>query len=195
MDRRTTVILWIYVRLVFLTKKRLFKIKIHGLRQRFCNTKKTMTEENSNVRPPNTFSSASLLSRLFFLWPYDLIRKGLDSPIEECDLPDVLPEDSSKYNLDIIEKVWEKEKERCRRKSETSQVELRPNLHRALLLHYINTMWDSQVLAGLVCFAQIGQAVTLGYLIQTFSSSTSTAIDSASGYIYASVLVAFALVM
>ena len=148
---------------------------------------------NSN-RPPNTFASASFLSRLLFLWPYALIRKGLYHPIEECDLPDVLPEDTSQYNLEVFEKVWQQEKERCRKKSEKTGIKSQPNLHRALLLHYSNTMWDTQVLTGLVCFAQVGQAITLGYLIQTFSSTSSSA-STNRGYIYAAILVGLELIM
>ena len=160
----------------------------------------TMTNHNvsnsTSSRPPNTFGSASFLSRLLFLWPYALIRKGLVHPIEECDLPDVLPEDTSQYNLEVFENVWHQEIERCRKKSEQTGVKVRPNLHRALLLHYINTMWDTQVLTGLVCFAQVGQAITLGYLIQTFSSNSSSAsTKSYLGYVYAAILVAFGLIM
>ncbi len=115
-------------------------------------------------RPPNTFQGASILSRLLFLWPYDLIQRGqrLHRPITEMDLPQVLKEDSSSYNLCIIERLWDHEQKHC-----ASSNKKRPSLHRALFCHYISTMWDTQVLAAVVCGAQVCQAIALGYFIQS----------------------------
>lgn len=155
-------------------------------------TDTTNNNNNHNNRPPNRFLTASFLSRLFFLWPYDLIQRGLEHPpITELDLPDVVPQDSSQYNLTVIEQLWEKEQKRRRG---------RPNLHRALLQHYISTMWDTQILTGIVCSAQIGQALALGYFIQSFSttstsSSSSTSNSYYSGYIYATILVSFGAIV
>lgn len=140
-------------------------------------------------RPPNTFQGASFLSRLLFLWPYDLIQRGqrLQRPITEMDLPQVLKEDSSSYNLCIIEQLWEHEQKRCACSSKK-----RPNLHRALFYHYISTMWDTQILAAIVCAAQVCQAIALGYFIQSFSPNTSkSAGPRYLPYIYAALLVFF----
>jgi ATP-binding cassette, subfamily C (CFTR/MRP), member 4 len=153
------------------------------------------SSDDSNGNPgrlPNKFVSVSLLSRLMFLWPYDLIKTGLDRHIQETNLPDLLPEDSSKYNLELIEKIWKKEKERCQGANVGSRKQS-PSLHRALLIHYIITMWDAQLLTALVCFAEVGQAVTLGYLIQTFASSSSDRNNL--GYLYAAILVSLCLVV
>ncbi len=100
---------------------------------------KNGSSSRNATRPPNTFQGASFLSRILFLWPYDLIQRGqrLHRPITEMDLPQVLKEDSSNYNLGIIEQLWEYEQKR------SSKNKQRPNLHRALLYHYISTMWDT----------------------------------------------------
>ena len=155
-------------------------------------TSNETAESNFSInRPPNNLASASFLSRLLFLWPYEVIRTGLDRPLQEADLPDVLPEDSSKYNLELMERIWRNEQERCQNVSRKGNKK-RPSLHRALLMHYITTMWDTQVQIALVLGAQVVQAVALGFLIQTFSNSSG---DTAQGYIFAGILVLCGLVI
>lgn len=152
-------------------------------------------QENVSVlsgRPPNMLECASFLSRLMFLWPYDLINRGIDHPIQEMDLPDVLKEDSSIYNLKMMEHIWETEKERCQWESFGSRKK-RPCLHRALLIHYLTSTWEVQLLTALVCLAEVGQAVSLVFLIQTFTSTSSEKNNSKLSYIFAAVLVLICL--
>jgi hypothetical protein len=65
--------------------------------------------------PPHPYAIASLISKLFFSWPYSLMGKKTAScrVIQESDLPDVLDSDTSEANLRKFQALWEQEKARA----------------------------------------------------------------------------------
>ena len=51
-------------------------------------------------------ASASWWSRLLFYWPYPLLKLGLERPLEDQDLPEILEKDTSQYNRKHFEEIW-----------------------------------------------------------------------------------------
>jgi ATP-binding cassette, subfamily C (CFTR/MRP), member 4 len=125
-------------------------------------------------RTPNPYKEASFLSRLIFLWPYPLLKLGMERPLEDSDLPCVLEDDTSKANRNYFEMVWEEEKKKRPKK---------PSLHRAILRDFFRDLWYVQPLMMMSSAAKVMQAVALGLLIETFESGGD------GGYLWASVLV------
>jgi len=67
-------------------------------------------------RPVNAYHTAPWWSQLFFSWPYPLLQIGMQRPLEDTDLYDVLEEDSSLYNRDYFLRLWQANKNaRCPR--------------------------------------------------------------------------------
>eukprot|EP00984_Skeletonema_dohrnii_P030681 scaffold22376_cov72-Skeletonema_dohrnii-CCMP3373.AAC.4 len=83
-----------------------------------------------SIRPPHPFTTASLLSKLLFIWPYSFMDQkkwsgtgsndvSLDNNdtakpfILESDLPDCLKADSSEENFRQFQEMWEAEKRRA----------------------------------------------------------------------------------
>lgn len=124
--------------------------------------------------PPSLLGNASPLAKLVFSWPYSLLKIGLQRPLAELDLPDILEEDSSKHQRNYFENIWEKEKQRSPEK---------PNLHRALLIDYFKSTWKIQPLMFLQNGATIVQALALGKLIESFETG------NGDGYFWAGILV------
>jgi len=145
-----------------------------------CQSNEELPRECSEgyVRDKNPLESASLLSRLFFLWPYGLLKLGMQRPLEDADLPRVMEVDSSTYNRDYIMRIWEEEKKRSR-----------PSLQRALLWDFFRSCWYIQPLMGIAAAARVTQAVALGFLIEYFEGANKD------GYFWASVVVVCALVL
>jgi ATP-binding cassette subfamily C (CFTR/MRP) protein 4 len=132
------------------------------------------------TRPPNQMTTASFLSRLFFYWPYPLLKLGLERPLEEVDLPEILDFDSSNANRNHFDQMWAEENAR----NPDS-----PSLHRAFLRDFLKSLWYVQPLMGLAATAQIVQAVGLGFLIEAFETG------NGQGYRWAGVLVAAGVVI
>ena len=132
-------------------------------------------------RPSNMMESASFLSRLLFRWPFPLLQVGLSRPLEEHDLPEILPVDSSKYNRDYFDKVW---------KAEQARNPQKPSLHRAFARDFFWSLWHIQFFMGLAATAKIVQAIVLGLLIESFETG-----NSVDGYKWASLLVISGLVI
>ncbi|CAJ1953935.1 unnamed protein product [Cylindrotheca closterium] len=130
--------------------------------------------------PPNLFGKASPLAKLLFSWPFSLLKIGLERPLTELDLPEILQVDSSKYQRNYVEDLWEKEKERCPEQ---------PSLRRALLIDYFKSTWKAQPLLCLQFTSTVVQAVALGNLIESFETG------NGEGYVWASVLVASGLIV
>jgi ATP-binding cassette subfamily C (CFTR/MRP) protein 4 len=126
-------------------------------------------------RAPNMMENASFLSRLLFRWPYPLLRLGLQRPLEDEDLPEIMKVDSSKYNCDYFNTIWKAEQERNPEN---------PSLHRAFFRDYFGSLWYIQPFLCLAATAKIVQAVVLGLLIESFETG-----NSADGYKWASLLV------
>ena len=59
-------------------------------------------EEEQQQRPPHPYETASFLSKLFFWWPWPLLKLGLQRPLMDHDLANVLHIDSSQYNVQYL---------------------------------------------------------------------------------------------
>ena len=149
-----------------------------------------VTTASSSVRPENPFAKASLLSRLFFLWPYPLLKLGMERPLQEDDLATILPKDSSKYNRDYFWNLWHAEVKQAQLKQQQLQTTThnkktvcKPSLHRMILKDYFRSTWFVQPLMMVAQGARVVQAVVLGLLIQSFEGTNDN------GYLWAGILV------
>jgi ABC-type multidrug transport system fused ATPase/permease subunit len=125
-------------------------------------------------------ASASRWSRLFFYWPYPLLKLGLQRPLEDRDLPEIMLHDTSRYNREYLQELWRRERERNPSK---------PSLHRAMLIDFFRSIWYVQPLLAAAATAKIVQAVVLGNLIETFETGDDK------GYLWAGLLVACGVVI
>lgn len=146
------------------------------------------TAVNSNgTRPNNPLDQASFISRLFFMWPYSLLKLGMTRPLEECDLADVLPRDTSLYSRDYFLKMWNEE---CRLHSGSSPDGADgPSLRRAMLKDYLKSLWYIQPIYLVGETARVVQAVVLGFLIESFEGRNDN------GYLWASIMVACGILL
>ena len=151
-------------------------------------------EQNQNreepKHPDNMLATASWWSRFVFLWPFPLLKLGMERPLVETDIPNILDVDSSRYNREYLATLWKREQERCLalQKNKKTKFE-KPSLHRAILVDFFRSIWYIQPIMALAAAAKIIQAVFLGNLIESFESGTEF------GYIYAGVIVACGLVV
>ena len=123
------------------------------------------TDHISGVgRPLNPLLGASVMSRLFFNWPYPLMRLGMQRPIEETDLPELCEVESSSNNLNMMERLWTAEKARAEREG------VKPSLLRAIVKDFLTSIWYVQPLMFLSSTAKIVQAIALGLLLETFEA-------------------------
>ena len=124
---------------------------------------------------------------------------GTKQIIQESDLPDVLPNDSSEVNLSAFQSLWNEEKARAAKVMERYELESKtqrngdcikipasahPSLRRALVRDFLKTLWFVQPIMGLAAMCKIAQAVALGYLLQSFEE------EDGDGYLWAGVMVA-----
>jgi ATP-binding cassette subfamily C (CFTR/MRP) protein 4 len=130
--------------------------------------------ERKSSRPANLLDGATFLSRLIFSWPYSLLKIGLERPLGQPDLPEIQEADTSKYQRNYFERIWENEKKRCPES---------PNLHRALVVDYFKTTWKVQPLYFINSVSTIIQAWALGLLIESFETGNKD------GYKWSTVLV------
>ncbi|KAL3922295.1 MAG: hypothetical protein SGILL_002279 [Bacillariaceae sp.] len=133
-------------------------------------------------RPPNPLTDAKIFSKLTFRWAFaPLLKVGWARPLEAIDLPELQGEDTSRYQCEYLQDLWEKARKQ----------EDKVPLGRALLKDYFRCTWFAQVLLVIQMASRIGQAIALGYLLQTFeedgSDSHSTSWTS-SGFFWASIL-------
>ena len=101
------------------------------------------------------YATASWLSRLCFLWPWPLLRLGLERPLTDNDLPLVLSEDSSQHNLHHLQRIWNLKKNK-------------QSLRWTLLQDFFTKAWFMQPLMAAAFIAKVVQAICLGFLIQVF---------------------------
>ena len=139
------------------------------------NNSSSKNDNDTQHRPPNLMSQASLLSRLFFQWAYPLLKRGMERPLQERDLPTVMERDSSAYNRDHFAALWQ---------AECQQHPGNPSLHRALLQDFFKSLWFIHPLMCLAASARVMQAVALGYLIESFEEN-----NNSQGYLWAGVIV------
>lgn len=64
---------------------------------------------------PSPEEQASFLSHLLFTWFDKLAWKGFKKPLEQKDLWDMNPEDSSRELVPKFEKYWQKSLQKCER--------------------------------------------------------------------------------
>lgn len=128
-------------------------------------------DEDRNEHPPNSYASASLLSKLLFLWPYNLLKVGKNKIINENDLEEILHSERSDINLSWIENMWKEATKNHSNKLKKANPNPNPNptLHRVILIDFIKSLWYVQLINAFGLAARIGQAVSLGHLIQYFS--------------------------
>ena len=119
-------------------------------------------------------AKASFLSRLFFRWPYPLLKLGMERPLQEGDLYHVLEKDSSLYNLHYFQRLWDAERQR---RPDA------PNLHRAIVIDFFRSLWYIQPVMCAQYAARVIQAIALGQLIESFEGSNDN------GFLWASVIV------
>mmetsp|Transcript_3038 Transcript_3038/g.8791 ORF Transcript_3038/g.8791 Transcript_3038/m.8791 type:complete len:1373 (-) Transcript_3038:1207-5325(-) len=146
---------------------------------------------SSTTRKPNPLKEASFLSKMFFSWPYPLLKLGMQRPLEENDLPDIPLSDTSAYNLQVMTDMWNREMERAKQRAAkrkgtaTGGTTVAPSLHRAFVIDFLRTVWYVQPLMFCSSTAKLMQAVALGLLLETFEATEPTN----QGYIWAAVLV------
>jgi len=148
-------------------------------------------------------AQASWWSWLVFRWPYPLLKLGLERPLVETDIPDILPVDSSRYNREYLTELWDRERERCFQKNNPHNNKInntdgesdflpddshppqheRPSLHRAILADFFRSIWYIQPIMCITAVVKIVQAVYLGSLIESFENGAEN------GYTFASVIV------
>ena len=107
------------------------------------------TAQIPKERMPNPWKQASWLSRLLFTWPYPLLKLGMERPLEEQDLPEILDGDRSTANRLYLEGVWNDEVQRHGKKA---------SLHRAILRDFFTSIWYVQ---PLICAATVAKVSDL----------------------------------
>jgi hypothetical protein len=142
-----------------------------------------MTNDKDGAsRPPNLLREAGFASKCFFAWAYPLMQLGCQRPLEEFDLPELDPLDTSSYNRIQLETLWEKTKA-----SPKSN-----DLGRVLFAEYLRRTWWARILLAANMISRIGQALALGLLLDQFDSEKS--VDPKQGYLWASVMVLCGLI-
>lgn len=143
----------------------------------------TFSEDGSRdaqPRPHNPLENASVLSKLFFTWPRNLMEKK-DKPATEADLPDVLEADTSAFNLKDFQEMWESEKKRADEVTNQYHQDVKmndslppsppkeayPSLSRAIVNHFMSTLWLVQLCMFLSSVGKLVQAFALGCLLQS----------------------------
>ncbi|XP_022093403.1 LOW QUALITY PROTEIN: multidrug resistance-associated protein 4-like [Acanthaster planci] len=71
-------------------------------------------------------SRANIISKIFFCWMFKFFRVGYRKPLEDDDLYDVLPQDSTRVLVEALDREWQLELEKNKRTGE------RPSLRRAI---------------------------------------------------------------
>lgn len=161
---------------------------------------KEQQEHDGVVRPRqqmqrhgNPWSTASFFSRLVYIWPYPLLELGMKRPLTDIDLPDIDKVDSSHYNRNYLEQLWQAEKKKCKKSGQ------QPQLWKALLKDFFTSQWHIQPLFVFNTIAKLAQAIALGQLVQSFENTNPSNNGNNSnnnfiinpqidGYIWASVL-------
>lgn len=146
------------------------------------NGDKSQHDGNKNggvQRPEHPIRTASWLSRLLFLWPYPLLKLGMERPLQDSDLADTLVGDSSKHCREHFERVWQEEKRRNPHN---------PDLRRAIAWDSFRSTWFVQPMMFVTVVAKIVQALALGKLVESMEDKTDD-----SGFVWATVIVVCAL--
>lgn len=153
----------------------------------------TISKMKAHTRKPSPLENASYLSRFFFTWCNEILKRGKEGPLTENDLPNIALLEKSSYRLDYVTKMWEDELKRVEIKNRNNRKDrnkYKPSLARAMFIDYLKTVWFVQPLLGLWSASKIVQALALGYLIEYFSEGDKNSLD---GYFWAGVIVICAI--
>ncbi|CAJ1947895.1 unnamed protein product [Cylindrotheca closterium] len=132
-------------------------------------------------RSPSPLIDASIPQKLLFGWAWPLLKLGSQRPLQEVDLPNVHPEDSSHYNRKYIDTLWTRARNSDNR-----------GLGYALLKDYYASTRFPQCILILNSAAKIGQAIALGLLMEQFTQDASSAPQT--GYFWCAVMVGCGLI-
>lgn len=130
--------------------------------------------QQQQQRPVNAYAAATWWSKLFFTWPYPLLKKGTTQTLTDDDLYAGLESDSSSHALANFNRIWQAEKRRNPTK---------PSLRRALARDFFVSVWYVQPLLAIGAFAKVAQAIFLKMLIDYFEGKNDR------GYLWAGILV------
>jgi ATP-binding cassette subfamily C (CFTR/MRP) protein 4 len=141
-------------------------------------------------RKRSPLEDASLFSKICFSWVYPLLKLGAKRPLEEIDLNELCTLETSAYNKEKIENIWQQEIKSNRR-----------SLARALFSDYLKSTWFAQLMMAINMGARIVQAWALGLLMEQFarvdvaySAEEQGSVDARKGYFYACIIVFCGLV-
>ena len=137
-------------------------------------TKNVNDSANGSERPDSAWQQASWLSRLFFTWPYPLLKLGMQRTLTDADLPSGVETDFSDFLLNDFNRIW---------KEEQQQHPDAPSLWRAIANNFFNSVPFAQLLLAVEAAAKVAQAVVLGKLIESFVGTNDR------GYLWAGLLV------
>ena len=124
------------------------------------------TYHRLDCRKPNPYTKASFISKILVLWPWPLLKLGVERPLEEEDLPQISIEQSASFNRVRFEKLWQNEVKRVEGIIQSSNNALRPSLHRALAVDFFKSTWPFQILFFVCLMAKIGMGIAIGNLTQ-----------------------------
>ncbi|XP_064637687.1 ATP-binding cassette sub-family C member 4-like isoform X2 [Lineus longissimus] len=115
---------------------------------------------------PNPKLSAGFFSKLILWWANEILSKGYHRHLEDRDVYEVLPEDSSIILVNDLAREWEKELYQWRTSGQSS-------LLRALLRCYGSQLIGCGITLFLEESLKIGLVVLIGELIWSFEASSS----------------------
>lgn len=144
----------------------------------------SFTENDGCSKSDAQQQSESIISKFFFHSAYPTLKLGSQRPLKEDDLSELRYEESPCHNRLKIEKIWAEEVKSGRM-----------NLGRGLFADFIRSTWKAQLLAFINFVARIGQAWSLGMLMEEFGrydndadSTSEKVVDAKMAYLYAGLL-------
>ena len=142
------------------------------------------------------YTDASWWSRLTFAWPWPLLKLGLERPLTHDDLPPILPDDSSRANLEHLQSIYSPNTVQPPHHQQQQSNRPRQSLQRALLINFVTSeTWMLQPLIVISFIAKVVQAVCLGFLINVLEEEKDDNDKKGHGYYWASGIVVSGLVI
>ncbi|KAL7557087.1 hypothetical protein ACA910_009910 [Epithemia clementina (nom. ined.)] len=165
----------------------------HGKNQRQGQDPSPPLSGSNGDRPPHPYTNASFVSKLFFSWPWPLLKLGLERPLTTDDLADVAPVDSSQANFDHLRDLFYGKL--VPNDSDSNNNKNGPgDLRRILFWDLISSQWFVQPLLMAAMMAKIVQSICLGKLIESFQRGDLSNEQKAHNYGWAAGIVACSLV-
>eukprot|EP00985_Skeletonema_marinoi_P017655 scaffold9736_cov144-Skeletonema_marinoi.AAC.24 len=145
-----------------------------------------MDDDNTDehLRSPSPLTNASIISKVFFIWPSALMVKKAKLTSEES-LPDVIEADTATFNLRTFQEMWDSEKERAGEvmkkyhldanissiiRPSSPPKEAYPNLFRAIVKHFMSRLCFVQLCMFISSVGKLVQAYALGCLLQSIET-------------------------